>query len=584
MINVMGSLSLDPARSMWELIDELVDEARATTPVVLVDVHAEATSEKVALARWLDGRVTAVDRHAHARADVGRARPAGRDGGDHRRRHDRPARLRDRRQGRARDAPHAHGDAGALRGGDGRRSDRGRARRVRRRRPGGRPRSGRCAFPGPERPSRRRGPRRAPRARGRGRGRARTTSDRSSFTSSQYVRGNHSRVSAHASDEENGRDRSRARPGTITTIASSQTRNCGDRTLPNATKATTAAAAYRANRAADSVSPRAYRTQTSTRAASADDRRDPRGDAGDRSREVLRARSGRPRERHARSVVESEQHARAEALDLQRPAELPPDAPRHTLGRDEREGEIDDERGADRQRRSSGAQRARPPRFQARADEERQEDGRVDLRRDREAEQDRPECRASVEDRADSGERERCGVEVEPRQDERPEEHRPERGTRRRRTRCDRVEARSASSERTISTQIAASPTVISTSNDRLVADRRVDETSAGSDERDQSPRGVLDREVAIRQVAADDALAVALVDGRVRDPGSPTSPDISRSPAASADDGRERCTRTCRAWRHGAVSCRRRPRPARAGARSARTAGTTGCRGTTSA
>ena len=51
---------------MWEIVDELVDEARAVTPVVIVDVHAEATSEKVALARWLDGRVTAVvGTHTH---------------------------------------------------------------------------------------------------------------------------------------------------------------------------------------------------------------------------------------------------------------------------------------------------------------------------------------------------------------------------------------------------------------------------------------------------------------------------------------------------------------------------------------
>src|SRR5438093_10191648 len=45
-INVLGSLYLEPARSMWELIDELVDEAHEQTPVVVVDVHAEATSEK----------------------------------------------------------------------------------------------------------------------------------------------------------------------------------------------------------------------------------------------------------------------------------------------------------------------------------------------------------------------------------------------------------------------------------------------------------------------------------------------------------------------------------------------------------
>ena len=65
-VNVLGSLFLDPATSMFEVIDDLVDEAVSETPLVLVDVHAEATSEKVALARWLDGRVTAVvGTHTH---------------------------------------------------------------------------------------------------------------------------------------------------------------------------------------------------------------------------------------------------------------------------------------------------------------------------------------------------------------------------------------------------------------------------------------------------------------------------------------------------------------------------------------
>ena len=77
-INVMGSLSLEPARSMWELVDGLVEEATSTTPVVLVDVHAEATSEKVALARWLDGRVTAVvGTHTHVQTSDARVQPGG---------------------------------------------------------------------------------------------------------------------------------------------------------------------------------------------------------------------------------------------------------------------------------------------------------------------------------------------------------------------------------------------------------------------------------------------------------------------------------------------------------------------------
>ena len=77
-VNVLGSLFLDPARSMWELIDTLVDEARATTPTVFVDVHAEATSEKVALAHHLDGRATAVlGTHTHVQTSDARVLPGG---------------------------------------------------------------------------------------------------------------------------------------------------------------------------------------------------------------------------------------------------------------------------------------------------------------------------------------------------------------------------------------------------------------------------------------------------------------------------------------------------------------------------
>jgi metallophosphoesterase (TIGR00282 family) len=77
-INVLGSLFLHPATSMFEVVDELVEQARRETPLVLVDVHAEATSEKVALAYWLDGRVTAiVGTHTHVQTSDARIFPKG---------------------------------------------------------------------------------------------------------------------------------------------------------------------------------------------------------------------------------------------------------------------------------------------------------------------------------------------------------------------------------------------------------------------------------------------------------------------------------------------------------------------------
>jgi metallophosphoesterase (TIGR00282 family) len=77
-INLLGSLFMSPAVSMFELVDGLVEEARAQTPVIVVDVHAEATSEKVALARWLDGRVTAViGTHTHVQTSDARVQRGG---------------------------------------------------------------------------------------------------------------------------------------------------------------------------------------------------------------------------------------------------------------------------------------------------------------------------------------------------------------------------------------------------------------------------------------------------------------------------------------------------------------------------
>jgi 2',3'-cyclic-nucleotide 2'-phosphodiesterase len=77
-LNLLGSISLDTPVSPWEIVDALVEEARALAPVVIVDFHAEATSEKVALARWLDGRVTAViGTHTHVQTNDARIQPGG---------------------------------------------------------------------------------------------------------------------------------------------------------------------------------------------------------------------------------------------------------------------------------------------------------------------------------------------------------------------------------------------------------------------------------------------------------------------------------------------------------------------------
>ena len=77
-INLLGSLFLSPAVSMFELVDDLVTQAREQAPVIVVDVHAEATSEKVALSHWLDGKVTAVvGTHTHVQTSDARVQRGG---------------------------------------------------------------------------------------------------------------------------------------------------------------------------------------------------------------------------------------------------------------------------------------------------------------------------------------------------------------------------------------------------------------------------------------------------------------------------------------------------------------------------
>jgi 2',3'-cyclic-nucleotide 2'-phosphodiesterase len=77
-VNLLGWLFLDVPVTPFEMLDEVVEEARSLAPVVVVDFHAEATSEKIAVARLLDGRVTAViGTHTHVQTNDARVLPGG---------------------------------------------------------------------------------------------------------------------------------------------------------------------------------------------------------------------------------------------------------------------------------------------------------------------------------------------------------------------------------------------------------------------------------------------------------------------------------------------------------------------------
>ena len=77
-LNLQGQLFMGTHTSPFEVVDELVEEARSAAKVVLVDFHAEATSEKIALSRELDGKVTAVfGTHTHVQTSDARVQPGG---------------------------------------------------------------------------------------------------------------------------------------------------------------------------------------------------------------------------------------------------------------------------------------------------------------------------------------------------------------------------------------------------------------------------------------------------------------------------------------------------------------------------
>ncbi len=67
-INVMGRVFMDPLDDPFKVVDQELKKHRlgATVNFALIDIHAEATSEKMAMGQYLDGRVSVViGTHSH---------------------------------------------------------------------------------------------------------------------------------------------------------------------------------------------------------------------------------------------------------------------------------------------------------------------------------------------------------------------------------------------------------------------------------------------------------------------------------------------------------------------------------------
>jgi len=77
-VNLEGRVFMSNLRCPFKCAQELTSELKKTTPIILVDMHAEATSEKIALGWFLDGKVSAVlGTHTHVQTADEKILPKG---------------------------------------------------------------------------------------------------------------------------------------------------------------------------------------------------------------------------------------------------------------------------------------------------------------------------------------------------------------------------------------------------------------------------------------------------------------------------------------------------------------------------
>ena len=77
-LNLQGRVFMPPIDDPFRAADDLISTLRGTVDAIVVDFHAEATSEKQALGRYLDGRVAAVvGTHTHVQTADDRILPGG---------------------------------------------------------------------------------------------------------------------------------------------------------------------------------------------------------------------------------------------------------------------------------------------------------------------------------------------------------------------------------------------------------------------------------------------------------------------------------------------------------------------------
>jgi 2',3'-cyclic-nucleotide 2'-phosphodiesterase len=77
-LNLIGRVFMPPSDCPFRSADKVIEELKKETPVIIVDMHAEATSEKVAMGWYLDGKVSAViGTHTHIQTADDKILPEG---------------------------------------------------------------------------------------------------------------------------------------------------------------------------------------------------------------------------------------------------------------------------------------------------------------------------------------------------------------------------------------------------------------------------------------------------------------------------------------------------------------------------
>ena len=77
-VSLIGRIFMKPADCPYAAIDRILPALRQKADIIIVDVHAEATSEKVAMGYYIDGKVSAVfGTHTHITTADERILPKG---------------------------------------------------------------------------------------------------------------------------------------------------------------------------------------------------------------------------------------------------------------------------------------------------------------------------------------------------------------------------------------------------------------------------------------------------------------------------------------------------------------------------